>query len=544
MRTLTDLAERLGLRQSEFHPAGRWAGKVSVSAVRDRATKRSGGKLILVTGMTPTKHGEGKTVTAIGLSDGLNRLHHRAIPCLRQPSLGPIFGVKGGATGGGKATVEPSSEINLGFTGDIHAVAAAHNLLSALIDNHLFHGNSLKIDPNRILWPRTVDMEDRALRHITVGMGHDPRFVTHDSSFVITAASEVMVVLALARDYPDLKSRLGRILASLTTDGAAVRASDLNGAGAMAALLRDALEPNLVQTGEGNPALVHAGPFGNLAHGTCSRLSMELALATSEYCVVEAGFATELGGEKFIDIVTPTLGRSVDAAVLVATQRGLRYQGGASDEEAEHANPAALERGLENLAQHLDNIESFGVPAVVALNRFPDDTAAETKLVQQFCRKRDVEVVEARGFSDGGKGMVDLARAVEAAAGLGRKSKPINRPGTPVLDQLETIATRLYGASHVNRTPEALADLELLERLKETSGPVCIAKTPLSLSDNPHVLGRPHDFNVTVDRLTRSAGAGFTVAYLGTIETMPGLPTRPSAEDIDLSPEGEVLGVH
>jgi formate--tetrahydrofolate ligase len=544
MRSISDVAGALGLRPSEFHPAGRWAAKVAVSAVRDRATKKSSGKLILVTGMTPTKHGEGKTVTAIGLADGLNRLKHRAVPCLRQPSLGPIFGVKGGATGGGKATVEPSAEINLGFTGDIHSVAACHNLLSALIENHMFHGNSLKIDPNRILWPRTVDMEDRALRHITVGKGHDPRFVTHDSSFVITAASEVMVILALARDYADLKARLGRVIAALSTDGTAVRASDLQGAGAMAALLRDALEPNLVQTAEGSPALVHAGPFGNLAHGTCSRLSMELALSTSDYCVVEAGFATELGGEKFVDIVTPTLGRSVDAAVLVATQRGLRYQGGASDEESSLPNLAALERGLENLAQHLDNIETYGAPAVVALNRFPDDSAEETKAVQKFCRARDVEVVEARGFSEGGKGMVELARAVISAASLGRKSKPVYPPGTPVLDQLETLATRLYGASHVNRTPEAIADLELLKRLKELDGPVCVAKTPLSLSDNPHMLGRPRDFNVTVDRFTRSAGAGFTVAYLGTIETMPGLPSRPSAEEIDLTPDGQVVGVH
>lgn len=544
MQTLSDLASALGLRPSEYHPAGRWTGKVAVSAVRDRATKRSGGKLVLVTGMTPTRHGEGKTVTAIGLADGLARLRHSAVPCLRQPSLGPIFGVKGGATGGGKSTVEPSLEINLGFTGDIYSVAAAHNLLSALIDNHLFHGNSLKVDPSRILWPRTVDMEDRALRHIIVGQGHDPRFVTHDSSFVITAASEVMVILALARDYTDLKNRLGRVIAALTTEGTAVRASDLIAEGAMAALLRDALEPNVVQTAEGNPALVHAGPFGNLAHGTCSRLSIELGLATSEYCVVEAGFATELGGEKFIDIVTPSLGRSVDAAVLVATQRGLRYQGGASDEESVLPNREALERGLDNLAQHLDNVAAFGVPAVVALNRFPGDTAEETRLVQQFCRTRDVEVVEARGFTDGGKGMVNLARAVVAAAGLGRKSKPINPPGTAVFDQLETIATRLYGASHVNRTPDAIDDLELLKRLNETDGPICVAKTPLSLSDNPHVLGRPRDFNVTVDRLSRSAGAGFTVAYLGTIETMPGLPTRPSAEEIDLSPGGEVLGVH
>jgi len=544
MRNLNELAGALGLGPNDFHPAGPWAAKVPVSVVRARAAKKSSGKLILITGMTPTRHGEGKTVTAIGLADGFSRLHRSAVVCLRQPSLGPIFGVKGGATGGGRSTVEPSAEINLGFTGDIYAVASAHNLLSALIENHIFHGNSLKVDPNRILWPRTVDMEDRSLRHISVGKGHDPRFVEHKSSFVIAAASEIMVVLALARDYTDLKARLGRVIAALTTDGKAVRASDLNASGAMAALLRDALEPNLVQTAEGTPALVHAGPFGNLAHGTCSRLSMELGLATSEFTIVEAGFATELGAEKFVDIVTPTLGRNVDAAVLVATQRGLRYQGGASDEESGRPNRVALEHGLENLAQHLDNIDTYGVPAVVALNRFPGDSAEETRLIQRFCKARKVEVVEATGFADGGAGAEDLARAVDAAASLGRQSRPVNAPGTPIFRQVEAIATRLYGASHVNRTPEALADLELLKRIGELDGPVCIAKTPLSLSDNPHVLGRPRDFNVTVDRLTRSAGAGFTVVYLGTIETMPGLPTRPAAEEIDLTADGEVTGVH
>ncbi len=544
MRNLNELAGALGLGPNDFHPAGPRVAKVPVSVVRARAAKKSTGKLILITGMTPTRHGEGKTVTAIGLADGFSRLKRSAVVCLRQPSLGPIFGVKGGATGGGRSTVEPSAEINLGFTGDIYAVASAHNLLSALVDNHIFHGNSLKVDPNRILWPRTLDMEDRALRHITVGKGHDPRFVEHESSFVITAASEIMVILALARDYTDLKARLGRVIAALTTDGKAVRASDLNGSGAMAALLRDALEPNLVQTAEGTPALVHAGPFGNLAHGTCSRLSIELGLATCEYTIVEAGFATELGAEKFVDIVAPTLGRNVDAAVLVATQRGLRYQGGASDEESGRPNRAALERGLENLAQHLDNLDTYGVPSVVALNRFPGDSAEETQLVQRFCKTRHVEVLEATGFADGGAGAVDLARAVDAAASLGRQSRPVNAPGTPIFRQVDTIATGLYGASHVNRTPEALADLELLKRIGELDGPVCIAKTPLSLSDNPHVLGRPRDFNVTVDRLTRSAGAGFTVVYLGTIETMPGLPSRPAAEEIDLTADGEVTGVH
>lgn len=544
MRNLNDLAAVLGLGPNEFHPAGPSVGKIPVSVVRERAAKTSSGKLILITGMTPTRHGEGKTVTAIGLADGFSRLHRSSVVCLRQPSLGPIFGVKGGATGGGKSSVEPSAAINLGFTGDIYAVGSAHNLLSALVENHIFHGNSLKLDPNRILWPRTLDMEDRALRHITVGQGHDPRFVPHDSSFVITAASEVMVILALARDYADLKIRLGRVVVGLTTDGAAVRATDVQGAGAMAALLRDALEPNLVQTAEGTPALVHTGPFGNLAHGTSSRLSIELGLATTEFTIVEAGFATELGAEKFVDIVAPTLGRNVDAAVLVATQRGLRYQGGASDEESSRSNRAALERGLENLAQHLDNLETYGLPTVVALNRFPGDTAEEAQVVTKFCKARHVEVVEAKGFAEGGKGTVDLARAVEAAAALGRHSHPVNPPGTPIFEQVETIATRLYGASHVNRTPESLADLELLRRIGELDGPVCIAKTPLSLSDNPHMLGRPREFNVTVDRLTRSAGAGFTVAYLGAIETMPGLPTRPAAEEIDLNADGEVLGVH
>ena len=544
MRNLSEIASELGLRPNEFHAAGPFALKIPVAAVRERAKKKPRGKLVLITGMTPTRHGEGKTVTAIGLADGFAKLHRSAVVCLRQPSLGPIFGVKGGATGGGRSTVEPSAEINLGFTGDIYAVASAHNLLSAMIDNHIFHGNKLRIDPNRILWPRTLDMEDRALRHITVGKGHDPRFVPHESVFVITAASEVMVILALARDYVDLKARLGRIVAALTTDGKPVRASDLNAAGAMAALLRDALEPNLVQTAEGTPALVHAGPFGNLAHGTCSRLSMELALALADFCVVEAGFATELGAEKFVDIVTPTLGRNVDVAVLVATQRGLRYQGGASDEDSSKPNLAALERGLDNLAQHLDNIETYGVPAIVALNWFPTDSPEETKAVQRFCATRGVEVIESRGFAEGGAGSVDLARAVEVAVKLGRQSRPVSPAGTPIFEQVEAIATRLYGATHVNRTPEALADLELLGKIGELDGPVCVAKTPLSLSDNPHVLGRPREFNVTVDRLTRSAGAGFTVVYLGTIETMPGLPTTPSAEEIDLTPDGKVVGVH
>ena len=543
MRSVAELARSLGLEDHELHPAGPQVGKVSVAAVRQRVARGRRGKLVLVTGMTPTKHGEGKTVTAIGLANGFARTGRSSIVCLRQPSLGPIFGVKGGATGGGRSTVEPSVEINLGFTGDIHAVAAAHNLLAALVDNHVYHGNPLGLDPARIVWPRTVDMEDRSLRHVAVAR-HDTHVPEHASSFVIAAASEVMAILALARDYADLKARLGRILVAYTAAGAPVRAHDLKAEGAMAALLRDALEPNLVQTNEGVPALVHTGPFGNLAHGTCSLLSIELALASADYAVVEAGFATELGAEKFVDIVTPLLQSGVDAAVLVVTQRSLRVQGGASDEEAVRPARAALERGLANLAQHLDNLTSLGLAGVVALNRFPGDTDDEAERIRAFCRERGVEVVDSRGFSEGGDGCVDLARSVESLAALAHTRRPIHASDGAPVAQVETIAKRLYGAADLVVAPEAKDDLAHLEAIGELVGPVCVAKTPLSLSDNPHLLNRPQGFTVTIHRLVRSAGAGFTVALLGTIETMPGLPTRPAAEEIDLTADGQVTGVH
>jgi formate--tetrahydrofolate ligase len=542
MRPVADLASILGLAPDEVHAAGPWAGKVPVAAVRRRSGSARRGKLVLVTAMTPTRHGEGKTVTTIGLADALARLGTTAVPCLRQPSLGPVFGIKGGATGGGRATVEPSTEINFGFTGDIYAVASAHNLLAALVDNHIYHGNPLQLDPARLLWTRTLDMEDRALRHVQVGEG-DPHQLAHPGSFVIAAASEVMAILALARDYSELKERLERVLVGFAAGGSAVRARDLRAAGAMAALLRDALEPNLVQTSEGVPALVHAGPFGNLAHGTASCLSIELALHTAEYAVVEAGFATELGAEKFVDIVTPVLGADVDAAVLVVTLRGLRHQGGANDVASASPNLDATKAGLENLEQHLDNLEALGPPAVVALNRFPGDSPAETELVRSLAMRRGVEFTESSAFADGGDGSLDLARAVERAAGLGRRSHPLSPPGTPVPRQVEVIATRLYGAREVVLSPEAMGDLELLERLGEQSGPVCTAKTPLSLSDDPHRRGRPRDYPVHVGRLSRSAGAGFTVVYLGTIETMPGLPDRPAAEEIDVTPDGAVTGI-
>ncbi|HYB62980.1 MAG TPA: formate--tetrahydrofolate ligase [Thermoplasmata archaeon] len=543
MRTLDELARLLKLGPDEVAPAGPGSGKVSVAAVRSRAGRARRGRLVLVTAMTPTRHGEGKTVTTIGLADGLARLGSSSVACLRQPSLGPVFGIKGGATGGGRATVEPATEINFGFTGDIHAVAAAHDLLAALADNHVYHGNGLGIDPARYLWNRTMDVEDRALRHLTVGQGIAKQ-VAYPSSFMITAASEAMAILALARDYPDLKARLNRILVGYRRDGAPIRAADLQAGGAMAALLRHALEPNLVQTASGTPAIVHAGPFGNLAHGTCSRLAIELGLATSDYAVVEAGFATELGAEKFVDIVTPVLGVDVDAAVLVVTQRGLRVQGGASDEESSRPALPALERGLANLEQHLENLSALGAPTTVAINRFPGDSPEEGTRVREFCRTKGVEAIESRGFEEGGPGVEELARAVQRSAALGRHTRPLYPAGTPLVQQIQTIATRLYGADGADEAPEAADARAGLDRIGETAGPVCMAKTPLSLSDDAKRLNRPRGYRVTVHRYSRAAGAGFTVAYLGAIETMPGLPAHPASEEIDLSPDGRILGAH
>ena len=543
MRTLEELARGLGLGAEEWAPAGPGSAKVRVGAVRSRAGGSRRGKLVLVTAITPTRHGEGKTVTTIGLADGLARTGAKAVACLRQPSLGPVFGIKGGATGGGRATVEPSTEINFGFTGDIHAVASAHDLLAALADNHVYHGNALGLDPTRYLWSRTMDVEDRALRHITVGQGVK-RQVPYPSSFLITAASEVMAILALARDYADLRARLDRILVGYGRDDRPVRASDLRAGGAMAALLRHALEPNLVQTAEGTPALVHAGPFGNLAHGTCSRLAIELALATADYAVVEAGFATELGAEKFVDIVTPALGTDVDAAVLVVTQRGLRVQGGASDEESARPAPAALERGLGNLEAHLDNLAALGPATTVALNRFPGDSAEEAEMIRAVCRRRGLAAVDSRGFEAGGAGTEELARAVGRSADLGRRSRPLYPAGTVLLEQMATIATRLYGADGVDESPEAKDARARLETIGETGGPVCLAKTPLSLSDDARRLNRPSGFRVTVHRYVRAAGAGFTVALLGAVETMPGLPAKPASDEIDLAPDGTIVGAH
>ncbi len=543
MRTIAEIAAEVGVREGGLRPYGGSIGKVSVSTIRELADRQPRGKLVLVTGVTPTSHGEGKTVTAIGTAMALRRAGHRAVVCLRQPSLGPVFGIKGGAAGGGQATVEPSDQINLGLTGDIHAVAAAHNLLSALLDNHLYHGNELGIDPQSVRWPRTVDMEDRSLRHIVTGTGGGRRETPRESSFVIAAASEVMAVLGLARDYADLKQRLGRILLGVRADGQAARANDLRAAGAMAALLRDALEPNLLQARDGTPALVHGGPFGNIAHGTCSRLSIELGLAVADYCVVEAGFATELGAEKFVDIVSRVAGFEVATSVLVATVRSLRHHGGVPEELADRANPVAVERGLDNLAQHVENLRTLGIEPVVSLNRFPGDTEEETERLRRFCLDRQVPFAVSSAFTDGAAGAEELAGRVVESAARGTRSRPVYPADLPIEQVLDLLVTRFYGGLGITVAPEARSQLEELDRIGETAGPVCVAKTALSLSDDPARIGRPKGFVSTLRRVSRSAGAGFTVAYLGEIETLPGLPRRPLAERIDLTADGTIVGL-
>jgi len=544
MRSLPELADDLGLPPETVRPYGRQVGKVPVAAVRAQVAQGRRGKLILVTGITPTSHGEGKTVTAIGAAMALRASGRRAVAVLRQPSLGPVFGAKGGASGGGRATVEPATEVDLGLTGDLDAVTAAHDLLAALVDNHLFHGNALQLDRTGGTWPRALDVEDRALRHIVTSVGGPPAEIARSSGFVITAASEVTAILGLASDYADLKRRLGRILVGRSGGTGAVRASDVGAVGAMAALLRHAMEPNLLQAADGTPALVHGGPFANIAHGTATRLAIELGLYSADYCLVEAGFATDLGAEKFVDILGRDPDLHVDAGILVATVRALRHQGGTAPNALDRADPEAVERGLPNLEQHLENLRLLGIETVVALNRFPEDDPHEIALIRRTVEGASAVLVESTAYAQGASGARDLAEAVVGRAGRGRQSEPLYPLGTPVRAAVDLVARQIYGARETASSPEVDEALAYLESIGEGSGPVCIAKTPFSLSDDPHRRGRPRDYACTICRVSRSAGAGFTVAYLGAIETMPGLPVRPLAERIDLTDNGEVTGLH
>lgn len=537
------IAAALGLDEHEIEHYGRYKAKTRLEALEHRSDEPDG-KLILITGMTPTPAGEGKTTTTVGLADALRRLGKRTMLAIREPSMGPCFGAKGGAAGGGYAQVVPMEDINLHFTGDTHAVGAAHNLLSAMLDNHLHHGNTLQIDPRRVFWKRVIDMNDRSLRHLILGLGGSAHGMPRESGFEITAASEVMAILCLARDLGDLRERLGKIVAAESREGPFVRAADLKAAGAMAVLLRDALKPNLVQTLEKTPAFVHGGPFGNIAHGCNSLVATLFALKLADYVVTEAGFATDLGAEKFFDIKCRVGGLVPALAVIVASIRALKMHGGVKRENLQKKDVAAIQRGLPNLKKHIENVHAFGIPAVVALNHFSFDTDAEIRTVLEFCQAQGVMACVSRAWAEGGAGAVDLARAVlDTIQQKTSKFRFLYSEDLPLLEKIEAIATTLYGAEALNVLPTAAAKLARYEQEGYAALPVCIAKTQNSLSDDPARLGRPVGFKVIVRDAKLAAGAGFIVVYTGEILVMPGLPPRPAAETIDIDPQGQIVGL-
>jgi formate--tetrahydrofolate ligase len=548
-RPILQVGEDLGLQADELVAYGRFKAKVALSAL-SRLAGRPVGRYVLVTAITPTQLGEGKTTTAIGLAMGLTRLGHRAVVTLRQPSLGPVFGIKGGGAGGGRAQVIPMEDINLHLTGDAHAAASAHNLLSAFVDNHLFHGNSLDLDRARLMWPRAMGLSDRALRRVVVGSAGQP---DRAGEFVMTEASEVMAILALAVDHKDLRRRLGRILVGFTQEGKPVTAEDLKCAGAMAVLLREALCPNLVQTLEGTPALVHTGPFGNIAHGNSSILADQLALRCADYVVTEAGFGSDLGAEKFFHIKCRASGLRPDAAVIVATLRALKLHGDGGTVKAGTPLPSgltgpnreALTKGLANLEQHIANVRAFGVPAVVAINAFRDDPEEELQLVKDWAASAGaVGAAVSTHYTDGGKGAEGLARTVMAACSQPSAYAPLYDDAAPIKQKIEMVARRLYGAAGVRYEKQAESQIEEATRLGFSRLPVCMAKTPFSLSHDPALKGRPSGFTLPVKELRILAGAGFLTAGCSGIQLMPGLPKNPAGERIDLDQEtGEIVGL-
>ena len=539
---ITDIADACGVDGAYVEQYGRYKAKIDNRFLKE--TDRPDGKLVLVTAITPTPAGEGKTTTTVGLADGLRRIGKNAVVALREPSLGPVFGIKGGAAGGGYAQVIPMEDINLHFTGDFHAIGAANNLLAAMLDNHIQQGNALGIDPKRITWRRCVDMNDRQLRSIVDGLGGRMQGVPREDGFDITVASEVMAVLCLASDIPDLKARLGRIVVGYTYDDAPVTAADLKAAGAMAALLKDALKPNLVQTLEHTPALIHGGPFANIAHGCNSVTATRMALKLGDYAVTEAGFGADLGAEKFLDIKCRMAGLKPDAVVVVATVRGLKHHGGAAKAELGREDLAALERGLPNLLQHVDNIKNvFGLPCVVAVNAFPTDTAAELKLVEEKCRELGVNAALSEVWAKGGAGGTALAEEVVRLCEQPSDFRYSYALEGSIEEKLETICRRVYHADGVALTPAAQKQARRLTELGFGELPICMAKTQYSFSDDPSLLGAPRGFTVTVRNLKVSAGAGFLVALTGDIMTMPGLPKVPAAERIDVDENGRISGL-
>ena len=544
LQPVQTIAEGLGLGSGDLELYGSYKAKVRLETI-ERLRAQPDGALVLVTAMTPTPAGEGKSTTTVGLGDGFRHLGKRSIVTIREPSLGPCFGVKGGAAGGGYAQVMPMEDINLHFTGDFHAVTSAHNLLSAIVDNHMFQGNTLGLDSRRVLWKRVLDMNDRALRNVIVGLGGPINGIPRESGFEITVASEIMAILCLSRDLSDLKARVGRIIVGERADGSFVTAAELGVAGALTVLLKDAIKPNLVQTLEGTPAFVHGGPFANIAHGCNSLMATRLALKLGEIVVTEAGFATDLGAEKFFDIKCRAGGLTPSAAVIVATVRALKMHGGVKKEELQTENVSAVQEGLSNLEKHVENIRQFGVPAVVALNHFTKDSDREVETVLDACRRLQVPARLSRVWERGGAGGTELAQAVLDAMrnGGGSTFAPLYPERLPLAKKIETIATTLYGAAGIAVAPVASAKLAKYESLGFGHLPVCMAKTQNSLSDDAKKLGRPRDFTVTIRDAKLCAGAGFVVAYAGDVLTMPGLPKKPAAESIDLDDAGNVVGL-
>ena len=543
MLHIREVAEKLGIAEDELELYGKYKAKLSDELI-ERVKDEPDGKLILVTAINPTPAGEGKTTISVGLGEAFGQLGKKAVIALREPSLGPCFGIKGGAAGGGYAQVVPMEDLNLHFTGDFHAITSANNLLAALLDNHIQQGNELGIDPRQVVWKRCLDMNDRVLRNIVVGLGRKMDGMVREDHFVITVASEIMAVLCLADDMHDLKRRLGKIIVAYTYDGKPVTADDIKATGAMAALLTDALKPNLIQTLEHTPAIVHGGPFANIAHGCNSVRATKTALKLADYVITEAGFGADLGAEKFFDIKSRMAGLHPDAVVLVATVRALKYNGGVAKADLGEENLEALKKGIVNLEKHIENLQKYGVPVVVTLNSFVTDTKAETDYIEQFCRERDCEFALAKVWENGGKGGVELAEKVLKTLETKESHfKPLYADDLSLEEKIETIAKEIYGADGVTYASAAAKELKRIADMGMSDFPVCMAKTQYSLSDDQTKLGRPSGFTLNVREVYVSAGAGFVVAITGAIMTMPGLPKNPAAYGIDVDDNGVITGL-
>lgn len=543
MKPIQDVAAQLDIPADELEFYGKYKAKLS-DELWDRVKDKPDGKLILVTAINPTPAGEGKTTTTVGLGQAFAKLGKKAVIALREPSLGPCFGIKGGAAGGGYAQVVPMEDLNLHFTGDFHAITSANNLLAAMLDNHIKQGNTLNIDTNQIVWKRCMDMNDRVLRNIVVGLGRPVDGVVREDHFIISVASEIMAILCLADNMKDLKERLGRIIVAYNYDGEPVFAKDIHAVGSMAALLKDAIKPNIIQTVENTPALVHGGPFANIAHGCNSVRATRTGLKIADYCITEAGFGADLGAEKFMDIKCRMAGLKPDAVVLVATVRALKYNGGVAKEDLGAENLEALKKGIANLEKHIENVSKFGVPCVVTLNRFVSDTDAELAFVKEFCEERGCDFALSEVWENGGEGGIALAEKVlNTLENKESHYAPLYQAEQPIKEKIETIAKEIYGAGSVSYAPAASQAIARLEKLGYGDLPVCMAKNQYSLSDDPKLLGCPKDFPINIREVYVSAGAGFVVAITGTVMTMPGLPKHPAAEVIDVNEDGVITGL-